>query len=307
MTAPREPDYELEDRIARRLLDVFIRAGLVLALVLLCYQIFSPFMTMMLWALILAITIYPLHQMLAARIGGKQGLASTLIVLLAVAVIITPTVMLGSQFADSVHDLVNGVRDNTLQMPAPSDRVAAGRSSARGCMRSGRRRTTTCRQLVKSMQPKLGELASKALGIVAGVGRQPADVHLFVHRRRHHDGLGRSGREGDAGDLRTHLRPGARPGVRQVVHRDGARRRCGRHRHRLHPGADHRRRADDRRRPVRRRAGGGRPRARHRAVAGAAGHAAGDRLDLGERRLRQPSRPSPTACCCSSAAWPTTC
>ena len=72
----REPDYELEERLSRRLLDIFIRAGLVLALVLLCYQIFSPFMTMMLWALILAITIYPLHQMLAAHIGGKQGLAS---------------------------------------------------------------------------------------------------------------------------------------------------------------------------------------------------------------------------------------
>ena len=113
MTAPREPDHELEDRLSRRLLDIFIRAGLVLALVLLCYKIFSPFMSMMLWALILAITIYPLHQMLAARIGGKQGLASTLIVLLAVAVIITPTVMLGSEFADSVHDVVKGVRDAT--------------------------------------------------------------------------------------------------------------------------------------------------------------------------------------------------
>ena len=72
MNAPREPDYELEDRLSRRLLDVFIRAGLVLALVLLCYQIFSPFLSMMLWALILAITIYPLHQMLAARIGGQR-------------------------------------------------------------------------------------------------------------------------------------------------------------------------------------------------------------------------------------------
>jgi hypothetical protein len=33
MNSPREPDHELEDRVARRLLDVFIRAGLVLALV----------------------------------------------------------------------------------------------------------------------------------------------------------------------------------------------------------------------------------------------------------------------------------
>jgi hypothetical protein len=153
MTAPREPDHELEDRLSRRLLDIFIRAGLVLALVLLCYQIFSPFMTMMLWALILAVTIYPLHQMLAARIGGKQGLASTLIVLLAIGVIFTPTVMLASQFGDSVHSLVNGVRDNTLRCRRHPKRSPTGRSSARRRMRSGRRRTTTCRHWSRPCSP----------------------------------------------------------------------------------------------------------------------------------------------------------
>ena len=34
------PDVELERRIASRLLDVLIRAGLVLAMAMLCYQIF---------------------------------------------------------------------------------------------------------------------------------------------------------------------------------------------------------------------------------------------------------------------------
>jgi hypothetical protein len=152
--SPREPDHELEDRLSRRLLDVFIRAGLVLALVLLCYHIFSPFLTMMLWALILAITLYPLHQMLAGRIGGKQGLASTLIVLLAVAVIVTPTVMLASQFGDSVHDVVNGVRDNTLRCRRRPTRSLPGRWSARRCMRSGRRRTTTCRHWSRTCSPR---------------------------------------------------------------------------------------------------------------------------------------------------------
>ena len=33
MNAPREPDHELEDRLSRRLLDIFIRAGLVLSLI----------------------------------------------------------------------------------------------------------------------------------------------------------------------------------------------------------------------------------------------------------------------------------
>ena len=59
------------------LLDVFIRAGLVFAMAVLCYQIFSPFIALMAWALILAVTLYPAHQKLARRMGGKQGLAAT--------------------------------------------------------------------------------------------------------------------------------------------------------------------------------------------------------------------------------------
>jgi predicted PurR-regulated permease PerM len=77
MNIPSQSDHEFDQRIASRLLDVLIRAGLILAMAMLCYQVFSPFLTLMVWALILAVTIYPLHQSLANKIGGKQGLAAT--------------------------------------------------------------------------------------------------------------------------------------------------------------------------------------------------------------------------------------
>jgi predicted PurR-regulated permease PerM len=170
MNAPYEADYELEDRLSRRLLDVFIRVGLVLALVLLCYLIFSPFLTMMLWALILTITLYPLHQMLATRIGGKQGLAATLVVLVAIGVIVTPTIMLASQFGDSIQDLVQSVRDNTLQIPAPSEKIAAWPIVGKKAHAIWSQAHDDLPGLVRSMQPKLSELATKALGIVAGLG-----------------------------------------------------------------------------------------------------------------------------------------
>ncbi len=170
MNAPYQTDYELEDRLSRRLLDVFIRVGLVLGLVLLCYLIFSPFLTMMLWAVILAITIYPLHQMLARGIGGRQGLAATLVVLIAVGVIVTPTIMLASQFADSTQDLVKSVRDNTLQIPAPSEKIAALPIVGKKVHATWSQAHDDLPTLVRSMQPKLGELATKALGIVAGLG-----------------------------------------------------------------------------------------------------------------------------------------
>src|SRR5262249_10011318 len=75
MNMPSKPDQELEERLASPVLDVLIRAGLILALAVLCYQVLSPFLTLMVWALILAVAIYPLHQLLARKIGGKQGLA----------------------------------------------------------------------------------------------------------------------------------------------------------------------------------------------------------------------------------------
>lgn len=165
-----DPDLDLEARLAQRLLDVFIRAGLVLALVLLCYHIFSPFLSMMLWALILAVTIYPLHLKLAAALGGRQGRAATLIVLVAALLIVTPTVMLGSELGDSVHDVVQGVRDNTLAIPAPPEKVASWPLIGRRAHALWAQAHNDLPALVKSMQPKIGELAAKALGIVASLG-----------------------------------------------------------------------------------------------------------------------------------------
>ena len=90
MNAPLQPD-PVEQRQASLLLDVLIRAGLILVLALLCYKVFAPFLTLMVWALILAVTIYPLHQALASKIGGKQGLAATLLVVVGVVLIVVPT------------------------------------------------------------------------------------------------------------------------------------------------------------------------------------------------------------------------
>ena len=125
MSSHDKSESKLRRRDTSELLDVLIRAGLILAMAVLCYQVFSPFLTLMVWALILAVTLYPLHQSLAGKIGGKQGLAATLLVLLGVVLIVVPTAMLMSSLGDSVHQLINDVQNNTLKIPAPPESVAA--------------------------------------------------------------------------------------------------------------------------------------------------------------------------------------
>ena len=70
MNSNSKLDDDLDRRISERLLDVLIHAGLILVLVWLCYQVFSPFLVLMAWAVILAVTLYPLNRALARRLRG---------------------------------------------------------------------------------------------------------------------------------------------------------------------------------------------------------------------------------------------
>src|SRR5262245_3457238 len=164
------PDHDFERRVSSRLLDVLIRAGLIGGLAVLCYYIFAPFLTLRVWAMILAVTIYPLHQYLARRIGGKQGLAATILVISGGLLIITPTALLMNSFGSSIHDFVGAVQHNTLEIPAPREGVKAWPIIGERIYGFWSAAHTDLPGLVQSMQRKIGELARKALAIVASIG-----------------------------------------------------------------------------------------------------------------------------------------
>ena len=170
MNAPSTPDLDLERRLSGRLLDVLIRAGLVFAMAVLCYQIFSPFLALMVWALILAVTLYPAHQKLARKMGNKQGLAATVLVVGGLVLIGVPTAVLMFEMGDSVHHFILAVRDHTLQVPAPPASVADWPIVGKKVHGFWSQAHTDLPAFVQSLQPKLGDFAKTALGIVASIG-----------------------------------------------------------------------------------------------------------------------------------------
>ncbi len=170
MNAPLRADPQSEQLTASQLLDVLIRAGLIFALAVLCYQIFAPFLTLMVWALILAVAMYPIHQRLARKVGGKQGLAATLIALTGAVLIVVPSAVLMSSLGDSVQQFVHSVQDNTLQIPAPRPGVEDWPVVGKNVHALWTKAHSDLPALVQSMQPKIGDLAKRALGFVAGIG-----------------------------------------------------------------------------------------------------------------------------------------
>ena len=170
MNAPYKPDRELERRLAGTLFDVLIRFALALVLAFLCYEVFAPFLSLMVWAVILAVTLYPALRKLARRMGDRQGLAATVMVLAGIVLIVGPTTLLVSSLGDSVHDFVAHVRDNTLQVPPPSAGVAEWPVVGKQVFGLWSQAHEDLPKLIQSQQPKIADLSKKAVAMVASLG-----------------------------------------------------------------------------------------------------------------------------------------
>ncbi|OLF54270.1 AI-2E family transporter [Pseudomonas chlororaphis] len=108
---------------ARELLDVLIRAGLIAALTLFCYQIFQPFLGVMLWAVILAVTLNPVNRRMANAIGISPGKSALLLVLLILICLMVPLSFLGESLATSVQVALQSANEWNLTLPPPTDTV----------------------------------------------------------------------------------------------------------------------------------------------------------------------------------------
>ena len=168
---------ELEHQSPGRLLEVLIRAALILVLAALCYRVFAPFLVLMEWALILAVTLYPLHRALAARMGGRQGWAATLISLFGILLIVAPTAVLVNSMGDSVHRVIHEVQDNSLKIPPPNANVAGWPIVGPKLHAAWEAAYTDLPALITSLQPKIGNVAKGAIEIVAAIG---GDILKFV-------------------------------------------------------------------------------------------------------------------------------
>ena len=162
------PDI-VERLSSRSLLDVLIQAGLIAVLAVFCYGVFHPFRDLMLWSMILAVTLYPLHTRLRPKLGG-DGRAATLIVLIAIATMLAPVYFLGMSLADSVEHAVSLIRNDEYHIPPPPESVASWPLVGQRLYDSWRQASTDLTALVQKLGPQLKGVSMSLLGTIAGVG-----------------------------------------------------------------------------------------------------------------------------------------
>lgn len=108
---------------SKQIFEVILQLGLVFLILGFCIKLLLPFMMPILWAIILAIVLYPGFNFLQKKLKGRKSLASFIIVAVLLTIIIAPTVLFVNSVSSTITELKSGVESGTLKVATPGQNI----------------------------------------------------------------------------------------------------------------------------------------------------------------------------------------
>jgi predicted PurR-regulated permease PerM len=148
--------------------DTMIRMFILVLIVAWCLMIMLPFVSIILWSLIFALALHPLHSSLSKKMGGKPKLASFLIIFSFLIIVILPASLLIGSLVDEVKEVKVAYNEGTLSIPAPTENVKEWPVIGEKLFTAWQNVSVDLEQTIIKNKEQLTELATKlAKGILS--------------------------------------------------------------------------------------------------------------------------------------------
>ena len=143
---------------------------LLLMLLFWCVQIVTPLLVPVIWGLVLAVSLEPLHRKLCTLLGGRKRLAAGLLSCSALALMLLPSGLFLGSMLTGATDVATGMRDGTITIPAPPASVADWPLIGEPVAELWSTASRDAASIALEYSTHLKGLAAKLMGAVAGVG-----------------------------------------------------------------------------------------------------------------------------------------
>ena len=150
--------------------DLVIRLTVVGLFAYFSLTLLAPFAIMVIWAVILAVALYPAFAALRKLLGGRGGLAATLITLLGLVIIVAPLGAVTVNVAETTLELVADFENQTVAVPRPPESVREWPVIGEKVHAAWSLASSNLEAAVKRFGPPLLQAAGAIVGKIAGVG-----------------------------------------------------------------------------------------------------------------------------------------
>jgi predicted PurR-regulated permease PerM len=116
-------DIAEKQKVITYSVDVYIMLGLITLFAYFSLKFISPFVAILAWAAILAIALHPLFEKLREAVGGRHGLAATIIAVTGLVILIITSILIAKSMVGTLGDLAQSLRNDTFAIPAPAESV----------------------------------------------------------------------------------------------------------------------------------------------------------------------------------------
>lgn len=114
----------MKNTVSKNPIDLYIKIVLLSLLLIWSFYIVKPFVTLIVWSIILAVALHPFYEkLLKLTKGKKKGLVTSVFILILVALIIVPSINLTGSIIDSGQELYQSFDEGSLKVPPPAETV----------------------------------------------------------------------------------------------------------------------------------------------------------------------------------------
>ncbi len=107
----------------RQAIEIAVHLGLIFVIVLWCFRILQPFISLLAWGTIIAVSIYTPFLKLRKALGGRNKLAVTVVAVIGIGVVIVPAWLFAESLIGSAQTFYSNANNSTFELKPPSESV----------------------------------------------------------------------------------------------------------------------------------------------------------------------------------------
>jgi len=152
------------------IVELAIRVGALGLLLYLALTLVWPFLTVVIWSMVIAVALRPGYERLARWLGGRRRLAAALVSVVSLLVIIGPVFWLALGLIDSLRTVSERLDLSALSLPHPPGSVKDWPLIGNAVYQLWDLASTNLRDAFDQIAPQLKSVGSSLLGVAAEAG-----------------------------------------------------------------------------------------------------------------------------------------
>jgi predicted PurR-regulated permease PerM len=156
---------------SRQIIHIALQLLALAFLLIWCFNVLAPFLTIILWSGILAVTLYPLHKRIKRKLNGKGVLAAVLITIIIFGLFLAGGSWLGVKTGSEIKSTISSYQEGRIKIPSPPENLKNWPVVGEKAHQLWGQMTVGVDSLVKKYPDEVRSLATAGISLLATTGK----------------------------------------------------------------------------------------------------------------------------------------